>query len=519
MELCEIVSPSKGEKTMTLNQTVSIRTGAAAVMLAVALIAGSLFGSLVTAQNGRAPFGLSHVAPMYIAGNDGHASDLVSFLSGFTPVLKTAIPAVVNISSSKLVRNPEDGEMPLFNDPFFRQFFGDEFGPQFNIPRERREQSLGSGVIVSPDGYILTNNHVVNGASEIKVLLSDKREYKARLIGTDPQTDVAVLRVDAHNLPAMTLGNSAKTQVGNFALAIGNPFGIGQTVTQGIISAVGRGNLGIEDYEDFIQTDAAINPGNSGGALIDARGELIGINTAILADGASGNQGVGFAIPINMARQVMDQIMKRGKVTRGYLGVQIQEVTPAIAKAFGLDSTRGALVGDVMADGPAAKAGLARGDVFLELNGEPVTDSRTLRLAISQAAPGTTERFKVFHNGSQRELSVTLGELPSEPQTANAENEPVGALEGVMIDDLTPRVAAQLRLPAQIKGVVVTDVKSTSSAAEAGLQRGDVIQEVNRQPVASVTEAERIVGKAGKGSVLLLVNRGGTTLYLAVEPR
>jgi serine protease Do len=502
---------------MKLNRTFSIRTGVAGATLVLALIAGSLFGSLVTAQHRRPMLTGASTTPMYLAGHDGRESDQVSFMTGFTPVLKNVIPAVVNISSSRIVRNPEREEMQFLNDPFFRQFFGNQFGRQFNVPRERREQSLGSGVIVSPDGYILTNSHVVTGASEIKAWLSDKREYKARLIGTDPQTDIAVLRVDAPNLPAVTLGDSSKAQVGNFALAIGNPFGIGQTVTMGIISAVGRGNLGIEDYEDFIQTDAAINPGNSGGALIDARGELIGINTAILANGASGNQGVGFAIPVNMARQVMDQIMKHGRVTRGYLGVQIQEVTPAIAKAFGLDGVCGALIADVTADGPAAKAGLTKGDVVIALNGEPVTDSRTLRLAISQAAPGTIVHLKVLHNNSQKEVSVTLGELSAGPQAANTVNEPGEALEGVTIHDLTPRIAARLELPAHTKGAIVTDVKLTSPAAEAGLQRGDVIQEINRQPVTSAADIQRLMGPAGNDSVLLLVNRGGASVYLAIE--
>jgi serine protease Do len=504
---------------MKLMKTVNVRMGVAAALLVCALIGGSVLGWLVTANSQWSPFGTGHVAPMYIAGSDGHSADQVSFLDGFTPVLKNVTPAVVNISSSKVVRNPEGNLAPFLNDPFFRQFFGDQSGRQFNIPRERLEQSLGSGVIVSPDGYILTNNHVVDSATEIKVALADKREFKARLVGTDPQTDVAVLKVDAQNMPAITLGDSAKVQVGNFTLAVGNPFGLGQTVTMGIVSAVGRGNLGIEDYEDFIQTDAAINPGNSGGALINARGELIGINTAILSNGAQGNQGVGFAIPVNMARQVIDQLLKHGKVTRGYLGVQIQEVTPTIAKAFGLGSARGALVGDVTSDGPAAKAGLIKGDIIVEFNGEPVTDSRALRLKVSQTAPGTTVRFKVFRNGSEREFSLTLGELPSKPQSANAGNERSGALEGVMIDDLTPQILRQLGLPAQTKGAVVTDVKSTSPAAQAGLQRGDVIQEVNRQPVTSVGDFERAASKAGNGPILLLVNRGGTTLYLAIEAR
>jgi serine protease Do len=502
-----------------LKTRVNLGVGVAAALLALALVVGSLLGWLVTAESQWSPSGPGHVAPMYIAKDDGRAGDQVSFPAGFTPILKNVTPAVVNISSSKIVRNPQQNLAPFLNDPFFRQFFGDQPGKRFNIPREQLERSLGSGVIVSPDGYILTNNHVVDGSKEIRVALADKREFTARVVGTDPQTDVAVLKVDTTNLPAITLGDSARVQVGNFSLAIGDPFGVGQTVTMGIISAIGRGNLGIEEYEDFIQTDAAINPGNSGGALINERGELIGINTAIVSNGAQGNQGVGFAIPINMARQVMDQILKHGKVTRGYLGVQIQEVTPAIAKAFGLSSARGALVGDVTADGPAAKAGLLKGDIIVELNGEPITDSRTLRLRISQTAPGTSVRLKVFHNGSERGFSVTLGELPAKPEAADAGNEPGGALEGVMIDELTPRILNQLGLPARTKGVVVTDVKPASLAADAGLQRGDVIQEVNRQAVASVAEFERAIGQTGKGPILLLVNRAGTTLYLAIESR
>jgi serine protease Do len=504
---------------MRLKSKVSLRIGTAALLVAVVLVAGGLFGWLVAAKGQWSPFGAGHIAPMYIARNGARIGDKVSFLDGFTPVLKNVTPAVVNISSSKVVRNPQQNLSPFLNDPFFRQFFGDQFGKQFNIPREQLQRSLGSGVLVSPDGYILTNNHVVDGSTEIKVALADKREFTARVVGTDPQTDVAVLKVNAQNLPAITFGDSSNVQVGNFALAIGDPFGVGQTVTMGIISAVGRGNLGIEDYEDFIQTDAAINPGNSGGALINDQGELIGINTAIVSSGAQGNQGVGLAIPINMARQVMDQILKHGKVTRGYLGVQIQEVTPAIAKAFGLSGARGALVGDVTPDGPAAKAGMIKGDIIVELNGEPIADSRTLRLRIAQTAPGTSVRLKVFRNGGEREFSVTLGELPAKAEAFNGGNQPGGALEGVSVDELTPPVLSQLGLPARTRGVVVTGVKPDSLAAEAGLQRGDVIQEANRQAVASVADFERAISKAGKGPILLLVNRRGTTLYIAIDAR
>ncbi|MBZ5635877.1 MAG: trypsin-like peptidase domain-containing protein [Acidobacteriia bacterium] len=268
------------------------------------LIVGVLGGSWVTTR----VFAYAEVS------TDGQ----VSFANGFASVAKKALPAVVNIASSKIIRLPDQGQSPFFSDPFFRQFFGDDFS---RLPREQRQRSLGSGVIVNSDGYILTNSHVVAGADEIKISLGDKREFKGRIVGTDPKTDVAVVKIEAKGLPTLTFGDSSKVQVGEFALAVGNPFGIGQTLTMGIISATGRRGLEIEDYEDFIQTDAAVNPGNSGGALVNVHGELIGINTAIVSGGGGGNQGVGFAVPINMARAVMDEIVKHGKVTRGWLGV------------------------------------------------------------------------------------------------------------------------------------------------------------------------------------------------------
>jgi serine protease Do len=409
---------------------------------------------------------------------------------------------------------------PFFSDPFFRQFFGDQFAPQHRIPREQREQSLGSGVIVSSDGHILTNNHVVDGANEIKVLLGNKNEYRARVIGTDSRTDIAVLKIEAGSLPVLVFGDSAKVRVGDFALAIGNPFGLNQTVTMGIVSATGRGGLGIEDYEDFIQTDASINPGNSGGALVNINGELIGINTAILSGDGGGNQGIGFAIPINMARQVMDQILKQGRVIRGYMGAWIQPVTPEIAKAFGLSGQRGVLLGDIEPNGPAAKAGLQRGDIVLEMDGQPVNDSRDFRLKIAMMKPGTTVRLKVFRNGSERDASVVLGELPNKPaESQGAAGAPSAALQGLSVDELTAQIARQLGLPAGTHGVVVTGVDSGSAAEEAGLRRGDVIQEVNHKPVRSVSDFERAVNQLGKQSVLLLVNRGGNTLYLVVSPQ
>jgi serine protease Do len=493
-----------------LNQVTGVRRWVIIVGALLALTIGAIAGLVVSASSSE------QSTPLFVVGGNERLLDQVSFATGFASVVKAALPAVVNISSSKVVRLEGGPWAPFFDDPFFRRFFGD----QFNIPRERREHSLGSGVIVSPDGYILTNNHVVEGATDVKVSLFDKRELKARIVGTDPRTDIAVLKVDEKNLPALVLGDSSKVQVGEFALAIGNPFGVGQTVTMGIVSATGRGGLGIEDYEDFIQTDAAINPGNSGGALINVRGELIGINTAIISRGAAGNQGVGFAVPINMARQVMEQIIKTGKVVRGYLGVFIQEVTPALAKAFGLNEPRGALVGDVAPASPAAKAGITKGEIITELNGERISDSRTLRLKIAQMAPGTTVRLKLLSDGHEREVTVTLGELPAEAErNSGGGAEPGSALEGVTVEDLTPQIAQQLNLPPQTRGVVVTSVRPDSPAQEAGLRRGDVIQEVNRKPVTNSAEFERAVLRAGKGTVLLLVNRGGNTMFIAIEPK
>ena len=448
-------------------------------------------------------------------GTNGAAA----LVTTFAPIVRNAQPAVVSITSTKVVKVSGDENLaPFFNDPLFRQFFGDrDAGPQNRSgkPHEEREQGLGSGVIVSPDGYILTNNHVIEGANQIEVYTADQRELKGRVIGTDPQTDIAVVKVEAKDLPTLPIADSAQVQVGDIALAIGNPFGIGQTVTMGIISATGRGNLGIEDYEDFIQTDAAINPGNSGGALINTSGQLIGVNTAILSR-AGGNQGVGFAVPANLARSVMNQLLRNGKVMRGYLGVMIQPVTPEIAKAFNLPDARGALVGEVTPDSPAAKAGLMQGDVITELNGERVDESRALRLKISQLAPGSSVRLKVIRDGNPREITVTLGELPNEKAAANNAQPENSSPSGLSVENLTPQLARQLALPSNVSGVLVTGVQDGSRADDAGLRRGDVIQQVNRQPVRNVAEFERAMKQAGDKSTLLLVNRNGHTSFIVI---
>jgi Do/DeqQ family serine protease len=339
----------------------------------------------------------------------------------FAPVVKAVLPAVVSISSTRIVKTSELEQ----DSPFGRMFPG--FG--FQMPdRPQRQQGEGSGVIVSSDGYIVTNDHVVDGSTELTISMADKRELKARVVGTDAKTDIALIKVDAKDLPHVTLGTSANVEVGDIALAMGNPFGLGQTVTMGIISATGRGGLGIEDYEDFIQTDASINPGNSGGALVNTKGELIGINTAILSR-SGGNQGVGFAVPVDMVRHVMTQLKDKGSVTRARLGLYFQELTPQLASALGAKANSGALVTEVIPEGPAAKAGLQKEDVIISLNGKEM-DGRSLRLAVGSMAPGTTVQLKVLRGGAERQYSVTMDAAPADPQRAEEGQRPVAPRRG-----------------------------------------------------------------------------------------
>jgi serine protease Do len=499
------------------------RSGRALKLLLTLLVfvAGGLFGAELSAWKTHSAFEAGEAAPVISSGQGVPITGDVSFANGFMPIVKRVVPAVVNIASSKIVRSPDQGpSSPFFSDPFFKYFFGDEFSRQFQVPREQREHSLGSGVIVGPSGYVLTNDHVVDGATEIKVSLADKREFKASIVGTDPKTDIAVLKIEAKDTPVLQLGDSSKVQVGEFVLAVGDPFGVGQTVTMGIISATGRGGLGIEDYEDFIQTDAAVNPGNSGGALVNVRGELVGINTAILS-GSGGNQGVGFAIPVNMARQVMDQLVKHGKVVRGWLGVVVQPMTPTMMKVFGLSGDpRGALVSDVTPDSPAARSGLSKGDVILELNGESLTDSRTLSLKISMMSPGTLIQLKIFREGRERTFSATLGELPAKREAAKGATTEKGAIHlGLSVEPLTPEVLRELGLPRNTAGIIVADVEPGSNAEEAGLRRGDIIQEVNRRPVTNVDQFRNAVESAGNQPTLLLINRAGGHVYVVIESK
>jgi len=484
----------------------------ATLAVVTALVCGGILAIGLRNWTDHPVFG---AAPLNItlARNDGPVS-LGDFQNGFSSVLKPVLPAVVNIHSSKVVKPHQEGEMPFFNDPFFQQFFGNQFGQQQMRPE--REQSLGSGVIVTSDGTILTNNHVIDGATDIKVQLSDKREFTAKLVGTDPRTDIAVLKIDASGLPTLSVGDSSRLHVGDVVFAVGDPFGVGETATMGIISATGRSGLGIENYEDFIQTDAAINPGNSGGAMVDLHGNLVGINTAIATGGGEGNVGIGFAIPINMARTVADQLVAHGKVVRGYLGLYPQDVTNDIAKQFGLSGPTGALVSDVSPDSPAAKAGIKRGDVILKVNGQPVESANDLRLRISQTPPGTDVKLEISRDGKVQDVTVDLGEFPEKEANATPGQSNGGGLQGVNVQDLTPDLAQQLNLPAGVHGVVVSDVDPSSPAA-ADLQRGDVIQEVNHKPISNVQQYNAAVSAAGSQPVLLLVNRGGVTQYVVVE--
>jgi serine protease Do len=434
---------------------------------------------------------------------------------------------------------------PFFNDPLFRRFFGvpDEEDQDAAPPqprnrgnrrgsppsqREQKEQSLGSGVIISADGYILSNNHVVEGADEVKVALSGSDdELIAKVIGTDPQTDISVLKIDAKNLAPITMTDSDNLQVGDIVLAVGNPLGIGQTVTMGIVSATGRGRFGIVDYEDFIQTDAAINRGNSGGPLVDAEGRLVGINTAIISP-TGGSIGIGFAIPVNMARNVMNAIVREGKVTRGYLGVFIQDLTPQLAQEFGTHG--GALVGGVPKNSPAAKAGLQPGDVITEFNGRKVPDSRQLRLWVSQSAPGTKATFKILRDGKERTVTTSLGELPSEMTAASPgrrapQAQPKSdALDGVEVTDLDQRTRRQAGIPSDVEGALVTSVDPNSKAAEAGIRQGDVILEINRKKVRNAQEAIDLSEKIKSDQQILLrvwsggAGGAGGTRFLVVEP-
>ncbi len=434
-------------------------------------------------------------------------------IMSFAPVVKQISPSVVKVYVT-VKGKPVD----MGNNPMLERFFGPQAG-RGNLPQNMPDrQGTGSGVIVTEDGYILTNNHVVEGADEVKIMLSaSNKEYDARVVGTDPKSDIAVLKIAASNLPAITLGNSDRLEVGDLVLAIGNPFNLGQTVTMGMVSATGRGNMGL-DYEDFIQTDAAINPGNSGGALVDATGRLIGINTAIMS-GSGGNQGIGFAVPMNLARNVMENLVEHGRVIRGFLGVNIQNVNQDLANAFKLDAPKGALVAGVTQDSPADKTGINDGDVIIEFNGNEIRDSQHLKNVVGQTAPGRDVKVTVIRDGKNKVLSATLKEIPGEELASATSVSPDSKerLVGVGVTDIDPDVRRQLELPTNIEGVLVTEVTPGTPAAKAGLRKGDVILEIDRKKVASTKDAIEQSDSVEGDQILLQIWSQGANRFLVVD--
>jgi serine protease Do len=510
---------------------------------AVLLLTGAVAGAAMNAK-GWAPFGGNARVPIYLAAGP-HVAGTDALNTGFAHVARAVTPAVVTVHTSSRMR---PRPFPFFGDPFwpfgtdpFREFFfrglpedNDRPTPRRQTPQPRRSpegrgrlqpSGLGSGVIVSPEGYILTNNHVVDRAEKVDVSLNDGRKFDAEVVGTDPPSDVAVLKIEDNNFPTIPLGDSNQVEVGDLVLAIGNPLGVGQTVTMGIISAKGRstrGSFGSGSYEDFLQTDASINRGNSGGALVNLKGELIGIPSQILSQ-TGGNIGIGFAIPTAMARSVMDQLLKTGKVQRGKLGVTISDLTEDLATQFGFKGTKGALVQDVESGQPANRAGVKAGDIVTEFQGQRIDDSSRLRNLVAQSAPGSTVKVKVWRDGDERELQVVLGEMDSTIAGGGPSRGGAGpadsALAGVRVENLTPEILRSLNLRSGTHGVVITDVDPESGAAAAGLERGDVIEEVNRRPVASVAEFNAALQRAGKTSVLLRVRRGENAVFVVVRPR
>ncbi|GBD96420.1 MAG TPA: DegQ family serine endoprotease [Nitrospirae bacterium] len=482
------------------------------LMIALTLVtAGIIIGFILTADLG--------IQQVNYAEETNISPDAANFLDKFSgylsEVAEAVKPSVVNISTTKTVTMQQSPFGDLFDDPFFRRFFDDQFGHQ-GQKRKYKSSALGSGVIVTEDGYILTNNHVVKDADDIKVILGDKREFKGKVIGTDPKSDLAVVRIDAKGLPSIKIGDSDKLKAGEMVIAIGNPFALSQTITMGIVSAVGRSNVGIADYEDFIQTDAAINPGNSGGALVSTDGELIGINTAIFSK-SGGYMGIGFAIPSNMAKSVMDSIIKHGKVIRGWLGVSIQNMTPDLAKKFGIKEEKGALVADVVEGSPAEKAGFKRGDLITGYDGKTVDDSTALRNMVAGTLPDKQVKVDVIREGVKKTLTVTIGKL-SEAVVAAAKSEYSNAMKGVHVQDLNPEIRMSLDIPQKVEGVVVTNVEPESPAVEV-LKRNDVIQEINKKAIRSTKDYEKTVSKIGaKDTVLILVYRGGGYIYITIKP-
>jgi len=470
--------------------------------------------SVVTHPSEDAASATSLAHPASFSLTSSSADDTIfDFNEHLISIAKQVKPAVVNISI--IGRSPQRSPRfpsPFFDDPFFRRFFGERFKEKPPQVPKRQQQGMGSGVIVSPNGYIVTNNHVVESGDEIRVMLDDKRTFDAELIGTDPETDLAILKIDASDLPFLSWGDSSQLEVGEMVVAVGNPFGLNQTVTMGIISAVGRANVGIVDYEDFIQTDAAINPGNSGGALVNLHGELVGINTAIFSR-SGGYMGIGFAIPSNMAKHVTRSLKDHGKVVRGWLGVSIQDLTPELAEQFDTPDTKGALVADVVEESPAHEAKFQRGDIIREYDGRAVKNSTKLRTLVAETAPDSTVEIGILRDGEHKTLTVDIGELPKDLAKLGS----IGTVgERHALSGLTVEPVPETRGSGE-KGIKVIRVDPDSRAARAGIRVDDIILEVNRKRIEDVGDFDRVTSQLEENeSVLVLIQRGRSTIFLSI---
>jgi serine protease Do len=508
-----------------MSNVVQFRRSTAILTLIAASIGGGLIAALAVATHSNTPVAV-------VARADTNTQRVSQLSSSFADIIEKASPAVVSIRMTRIIKaSDQQGNNPFLSDPFFRQFFG---GPNAR-PRDQREEGLGSGIIVSPSGYILTNNHVVEKANTLKVELSDGRDFTGKVVGTDPQTDLAVVKIAANSLPILPFANSDGARVGDLCFAIGNPFGQDHTVTMGIVSAKNR-HLEAGTYlQNFIQTDAAINPGNSGGALINARGELIGVNTMILTGGNTfggegGNVGIGFAVPSNMAKQVMDQIESKGKVSRGYMGVTLQTVTPELAPQFGLKEPHGAVIDEVTPNGPGAKAGLKQGDVIVAIDGKKVETNDDATMDVISRAPGSTASLQIIRNGQPMTLTVTLGTRPGgvdwnkqNNNNDNSGNQDEGdntgnaSVRGITVESLTPDLAQQIGAPGTLHGVVVDSVSADSPAAD-NVARGMVITAVNRQPVNNVSDFKRLMSQANGKAALITFWANGQSGFTVVQP-
>lgn len=485
------------------------------VAIVCAFVGGGLiaYAAKEKTDNARATVTVQVDSSPLVRSGDTHVS--------FAPIVDEVAPSVVKIVVRQKAKEMNmSGGMSPFDDPMFRRFFGDRLpqGPNSGI-RQQPQTGVGSGVVVSEDGYILTNNHVVDDADEVVVTFADGRELDATVVGKDEKTDLAVLKIEGNNFPAVTFADGDDVLVGDRVLAVGNPFGLGQTVTTGIVSGTGRQLSTGLAYENFIQTDAAINPGNSGGALVDMQGRLIGINTLIFSR-SGGFQGIGFAIPVDLAQSVMNSLVQYGRVVRGFLGISIQNVSPELAEQFGLESDEGVLVGDVSDDGPAVDSGLEAGDVITRFNGQATPDARTLRFAVAETAPGTEVDMVVMRGDEEKTLTVQVGSMPGDEALGGntpVESNDEGVLNGVGVADLNQAARSEFSIPREIQGALVTSVEPGSPAARAGLTVGDVIVEINREAVTNSTDAVELTRDFGDGKTLLRLWSRGSSHYLVVD--